>query len=136
MYTLLLILFTIPAVLVGPGFAMPIEVQTCDMCVTSDARAVSFFERPWRDEQAIGLLAHNYLAGQEFDDIERGDYLVLIYPGRRVVRYRVVEIRRYYGRGLDEWAIYEDIYRPGALTLQTCIGNQRGFLFIIAELMQ
>ena len=130
-----------PAALYGPGWELAIQPQACPMCVTADAEAASLFLRPWNEAGAVGLLAHNYLAGSRFAALEAGDSLHLDYPGRRVY-YEVAAVHAYRGRGelmgpggghYSEAQIYEREYLPGALTLQTCIGDRQGFLFVQAR---
>ena len=102
----------------------------------------------------IGLLAHNFAGGADFDDVAIGDNIDLIYGDSRIQRYRVSSILRF--QAIDPTntrtsfidlttqlkATAEDLFmkvysgKPH-LTLQTCISNGSisswGRLFIIAE---
>ncbi len=98
---------------------------------------------------SVGLLAHNYLAGRHFFNIERGDLVFLAYGNRRVETFVVEEIRKYEElyNGLykdletlqdyDARQVFHEMYGGERhVTLQTCIekdGNWNwGRLFIIA----
>lgn len=92
---------------------------------------------------AIGLLAHNYLAGRRFGDLRPADPLAVYDHNGGQYRYRVSEVRRYEiandfgdlaeagGPVLTQNDVFEQVYTPGRLVLQTCTGS--GFLFVIAE---
>ena len=102
----------------------------------------------------IGLLAHNYAGGADFDEVVIGDQIDLVYGDGRIHHYRVSSILRF--QAIDPTntrtsfvdlatqlkATAEDLFmkvysgKPH-LTLQTCISNGSisswGRLFIIAE---
>jgi hypothetical protein len=101
----------------------------------------------------IGLLAHNYLAGEYFQNITENDTIVLIYGDGRTHSFKVTSIQHYQaGDPLNPWSTFKDLNSGEALTaeqlfnkvyrgefhvtLQTCIeqdGNESwGRLFIIA----
>lgn len=102
----------------------------------------------------IGLLAHNFLAGQHFFQISIGDDLILEMNDGSSQEYRVFSIKRY--QALDPYSPYSDFIdlsdneqvtaselftrtygSSGKLILQTCIKQNGvdawGRLFIIAE---
>ncbi len=103
----------------------------------------------------IGLLAHNYLAGQNFFQISSGQEIELVYSDNHTVRFIVTEIQRYQalspnspssdfidlvnGDYLTASQLFNKVYRDqsGHLVLQTCIYADKnptwGRLFIIAE---
>jgi hypothetical protein len=103
---------------------------------------------------AIGLLAHNYLAGQYFLDLEAGQQIYLVFGDHHVQTYRVSEIDDFQrlspedlssdflelasGKELTADDVFARFYEnPDVLTLQTCIarGGQSdwGVRFIMAE---
>lgn len=102
----------------------------------------------------VGLLAHNYLAGASFQNIERGNVIILVYGDGRTQTFLVEDIQRYQAlqpfspysnfRDLDTESIltaeqlFNKVYRGDFhLTLQTCIEHEGnlswGRLFIIAK---
>lgn len=102
----------------------------------------------------IGLLAHNYLAGANFSELEKGDIIFLIYGDGRTQKFVVDDIQAYRATDpLSPYSYFENlnneellsaeqlfnkVYRGEFhLTLQTCIekdGNLSwGRLFIIAK---
>lgn len=102
----------------------------------------------------IGLLAHNNLAGRNFESLHLGEMITLVYGGGRVETYVITRIYRYqaltptsgHSRLMDlkTQVIYraEDVFDmmyagEKHVTLQTCIekdGNENwGRLFLIAE---
>lgn len=107
---------------------------------------------------SIGLIAHNYLAGTQFFEIEQGDTIVLVYGTGHLVSYKVTELREY--QALSPYSPYSNfvnLSKPnqtissdnlfydtygvrGRLVLQTCIAHDGsdswGRLFIIAEKIQ
>ena len=103
----------------------------------------------------VGLLAHNYMAGQYFLQILPGQEITLVYSGQRTKKFIVTEIQTYQalipdspssnyvdlstGKYLTATQLFNKVYRDqtGHLILQTCISAQQnpswGRLFIIAE---
>jgi hypothetical protein len=100
-----------------------------------------------------GLLAHNYLAGDSFFDLEVGDEVRLVYGDGKVEYFIVSEILRYQAlqpnspyssfRSLDKGEVLsaEKMFKrvfsgDGHLTFQTCIEKDGelswGRLFVIA----
>lgn len=101
----------------------------------------------------IGLLAHNYLAGQNFFSLAPGQVIYLVYGNGKVSMFVVTQVLRYqayepynpysYFRNLDTGLEYsaENVFRQvymgdHHLTLQTCIAENGesswGRLFVIA----
>jgi hypothetical protein len=102
----------------------------------------------------IGLLAHNFAGGADFDEVVVGEMIDLVYGDGRIKEYRVSSILRFQAidpvntktsfldlaTQLKETAedLFMKVYsgKPH-LTLQTCISNGSisswGRLFIIAE---
>jgi sortase (surface protein transpeptidase) len=96
---------------------------------------------------AIGLLAHNNIAGRYFGDLELGD-AITVTSATTTREYEVVEIKRYRidadmfidldtetkaGNG----ALMDEVYRPGYVVLQTCIKKGSdptwGRVFVLAK---
>jgi hypothetical protein len=104
---------------------------------------------------AIGLLAHNYLAGLYFFQVLPGQEIELVDSNNRTERFVVTKIQRYQalspnspssdfinlatGESLTASQLFKNIYinQTGHLVLQTCIYTDQnpswGRLFIIAE---
>ena len=103
---------------------------------------------------ATGLLAHNYLAGESFSLLEKGQKFYLIYGNGRTSTFVVTEILNYQalkptstssdyvdlenGSLLKASELFSKIYdRPGQVIFQTCVSNEGnrswGRLFVIAE---
>jgi hypothetical protein len=114
---------------------------------------VTFFDTAFGDYRSYGLLAHNFLAGKDFELIEPGDYLKLDFPDGRERWFHIYKIIRapklplkqgewapsidLMGAELSQRQAYEFIYgHMGYLILQTCIGDQNGFIFVLGEPIQ
>ncbi len=103
---------------------------------------------------STGLLAHNYLAGTEFAQIQLGQTVYLVYGDGHTRAYLVTQRLTYRalqpdsayssfvdlssGEKLSAFVLFDSIYdRPGSVILQTCIeanGSPTwGRLFVIAE---
>jgi hypothetical protein len=101
----------------------------------------------------FGLLAHNYLAGEAFSDLESRQVLYLVYGDGNIEKYSVRQVLRYQalsphsvtsdfidletGERLSASKLFLKVFnRPGEVVLQTCIyadGDASwGRLFIIA----
>jgi hypothetical protein len=101
----------------------------------------------------FGLLAHNYLAGEEFSRLDEGQSIVLIYGNgktdtfivRQILRYQALSPRSVTSNFVDLQTeerlsaseLFQRVYnRPGDVVLQTCIYSDGdpswGRLFIIA----
>lgn len=102
----------------------------------------------------LGMLAHNYLAGEKFFELETGDMVYVIYGDGTYDQYEVAEIKQYqalspysaYSSFIDledntylsvEQLFYSIYQGDGELVLQTCIENEGidswGRYFVIAE---
>lgn len=103
---------------------------------------------------STGVLAHNFLAGSEFSEIQPGRIIYLIYGDGRTSAFIVRDALRYQalqpmsaysafvdladGRQLGASELFVGVYgRRGALVLQTCIEAEGistwGRLFVVAE---
>ena len=103
---------------------------------------------------SIGLLAHNYLAGAVFGQLQQGQLVYLVYGDGHVVTYSISQFLRYQaldpenpysnfvdltnGAMMSATTLFNAAYgRPGDVVLQTCIdanGNPAWVrLFIVAE---
>jgi hypothetical protein len=101
-----------------------------------------------------GILAHNYLAGQAFFDLETGDIIQVVYGDGSTQSYQVADVLEYQalspnsatssfvdldsGATLSASQLFKSVYSgSGHLTLQTCIqkGSEDswGRLFVIAD---
>lgn len=102
--------------------------------------------------EAVGLLAHNYLAGADFFNLPVGATITLIYGDGRTVDYTVFEIQdfeflnlRAYraiggahdGEVMDDYGVLNSVYGKDRLVLQTCIEKNGdlswGRRFIVAS---
>jgi hypothetical protein len=103
----------------------------------------------------VGLLAHNYLAGQYFSQISPGQEIVLVYEDNSTRSFVVTDIQRYQAlvpnspssdftdiitrETFTASQLFKKVYKnqTGNLVLQTCIDAYQnpswGRLFIIAE---
>ena len=103
---------------------------------------------------STGLLAHNYLAGQEFFSLEKGTVLYLVYGDGRLLTFMVTDILHYQALEpastaspfvrlqddalLTASELFAEVYnRDGIVVLQTCLSREGnlswGRLFVIAE---
>lgn len=125
----------------NPGY-----ISTNDDIVTEFSMA--------RDYGTIGMLAHNYLAGQTFFDLETGQAVYLVFGDGTIQKYTIVNILSYQalqpnspysnflnlddsGEYLTASELFYNVYgQEGSLILQTCIENQGveswGRLFVVA----
>jgi hypothetical protein len=113
------------------------------------------FPRP--QQKNVGLLAHNYLAGQYFTQLKIGQIIRVVYGDGKIENFIVTEIARYQaispnspysdftnlatGERSNVESVFKKAYAgPHHLTLQTCIAKDNelswGRLFIIAEPMK
>lgn len=102
----------------------------------------------------IGLLAHNYLAGNAYFQLEPGDVITLVYGDGRTQDFLVDDVQQY--QALNPYSPYSNFVNldtrelltaeelffrvysgESRLTLQTCIDNEGnsswGRLFVIAR---
>jgi hypothetical protein len=140
----------IPELLTAPVVQQPSEdrefISTEENTLTQFGLASKF--------GSIGLLAHNYLAGASFSQLERGQKFNLIYGDGRMSAFVVTEILRYQAldpnstsskfvdldtnRLLTARELFAKVYkRQGLVIFQTCIAAGQepswGRLFIISE---
>ena len=107
-----------------------------------------------RSRGVVGMLAHNYLAGKFFSDIQMDDIIQVVYGDGQIQKYHVVDIQRYQAlqpnstnsefidldttQRLTATQLFNKVYTGDHhVTLQTCIQvgevDTWGRLFIIAE---
>ncbi len=124
-----------------PGF-----VAADDGVLTQFSRASQF--------GATGLLAHNFIDGAKFSDLQEGQVLYLVYGDGHADAYVLTQRLRYQalqpnseysgfldlqsGERLSAFSLFSTIFnRPGSLILQTCIEADGlptwGRLFVIAQ---
>jgi hypothetical protein len=142
--------------LFAPGLGQFYVIQQApgsDTRVSPVDGVLTQFRRP-ATGGVIGLLAHNYAAGDRFTQFEAGDRVSLVYGDGTVHTYRLTGLLRYQavnrddagsnlidlanGRVLSADAVYRRIYTGAPhLVLQTCLANDGdlkwGRLFIMAE---
>ena len=147
---------TITGIYVDEDFAMDVVQQPQNnpgYISSTDGELTDF--RLARDYGTIGMLAHNYLAGQHFDELEVGDTIYLVYGDSHYVTYSITNVESYQALtpnspysafvSLDdpnvqlsaENLFYQVYGQEDALVLQTCIEKDGelswGRLFITAE---
>jgi hypothetical protein len=139
-----------------PGHTFPIVQQPAGQpgFVSVDPTVVTQFGMPSEIGKTVGLLAHNFLAGTSFMNIERGEQIGLYFKDGIFRTYRVVQQLEYQALQpfsvysdfinlakpeikMDSTQVFEQVYQQGdRLVLQTCIeknGNTSwGRLFVIA----
>ena len=88
----------------------------------------------------IGLLAHNYLAGEYFQDLASGTEVIIIHGDGSIKRYTISLNTSYQalqpnspyssfknletGELLSAADLFKEMYtQPGTITFQTCIAN-------------
>ncbi len=103
---------------------------------------------------STGLLAHNFLAGSSFPELQVGTLVYLVYGDGTTAAYIVKQTLQYQalqpespysqfvdlsnGNSMSSSQVFKAAYgRPGAVVFQTCIANggvpSWGRLFIVAE---
>jgi hypothetical protein len=136
-------------------FSFPVVQQPADNpgFVSTEDNTVTQFGMA-SQQHNIGLLAHNFLAGQSFFGLVPGSRIYLVYGTGRVEAFTVTEVLQYQAldpenmfsqfrqvggsETLSSTDMFNRVYTgPYHLTLQTCIdrdGNGSwGRLFVIAE---
>ena len=134
----------VPGRVVAPGaFDLEIVDQGEDSSYISAniETATLFRDAGWYG--VVGLLAHDYLAGELFFDLEVGDSLWLLYP-QGAVAYKVTHVVEYMPAGEDmlrdvdgRLLRYEEVFDlmytiPGRVVFQTCT-KEGGFWFVVGE---
>lgn len=136
-----------------PGvLAQPVVQQRSSLDVSTDPEAITQFRLAVK-YGSIGLLAHNYLIGGKFFEIEIGDLAYVIYGDGHYQIYRVTEFADYQAltktvfrevnsrNSTGQYTLVDRIYGANndRLVFQTCIeknGNLSwGRRFILAELV-
>jgi hypothetical protein len=145
----------IRGVYVSGILALPVVQQPegAEGFVSNDPSTVTEYQRAAQNN-VIGLLAHNYLAGKDFFRLRKGQEVIVLYGDGTSAQYLVTRVHRY--QKLDPFNLYSDyvnlssgkhistvelfnrVYRgPHHVTFQTCLargGNlEWGLLFIIAD---
>jgi hypothetical protein len=97
----------------------------------------------------LSFIAHNYKAGQYFDDLAIGDDILVIYPDynqeyevKELVKYQALDpLNPWSNFRLDQWSkeltsaqLFLKIFDTddGRLVLMTCYDGANGRLFVIA----
>jgi len=145
----------ITGIFMEEGFAFPViqQPEGQPAFVSSADEVVTEFAMP-RTHGVVGLLAHNYLAGKFFFEIQMNDIIQIIYGDGQVENYQVVAIQQYQAlqpnspssefldletsQKLTASQLFNKVYTgEHHITLQTCIQDGMvdtwGRLFIIAE---
>jgi len=146
---------TIRGLYVNNKFAFPVVQQPSGNAgfVATTEDVITDFAMP-RKYGVTGLLAHNYLAGDEFFGLEIGDLIQVVYGDGTVLMYQVSDIQSYQALSpnspssnfvdlatsekLTANELFKRVYMgEHHLTLQTCIqqGSEDswGRLFVIAD---
>lgn len=142
-------------VYVANSFALPVIQQPEDepAFVSENLGEVTQF-RSAAENGITGLLAHNYLSGQEFYELDLGEDVNIVYGNGMYRRYRVTEIRRFQkltpnslhsdfidlesGKKETTAQVFNRFYNgKHKVTFQTCLENEGlsnwGLIFIVAE---
>jgi hypothetical protein len=134
-------------------FALPVVQQTYAAEVSRAPETATQFGMA-QNYGVVGLLAHNYLSGQEFFELTVGQSISLVYGDGRVEAFRVTRILQFQatipesansgfinldtGKGTDAEGLFRQVYMGSRhVTFQTCIeqagDSSWGRLFVIAE---
>lgn len=120
MYTLYLPLLMATLVLTTPKAELIVVDQPAGnlLWVSDLSYEVTRFV-PFENEEALWLVAHDYLAGTWFHALQPGD---VVRVGNRAY---IIETKNYLGaRDVSP----KHLYAPGYLTLQTCAGRKMLYL--------
>lgn len=140
----------VPGILALPVVQQP---ENDEGFVSKDPGAVTEFQRAAQNN-VIGLLAHNYLAGKFFFRLRKGQEVIILFGDGSSAHYLITRVHRY--QKLDPLGLYSDyvnlsngkqvstlelfnrVYRgPHHVTFQTCLerdGNlEWGLLFVVAD---
>lgn len=146
---------TVVGVFVEDLFAFPVIQQPKDQpaYVSSKENLVTQFFMP-NQYGVIGLLAHNYLSGDLFNELIPGDEVVVIYGDGHSGLFRISHAERFQalnplspysdfintsdGSRVSSAALFNHIYtNPNTLVFQTCIevngDSSWGRLFVTAQ---
>jgi hypothetical protein len=137
----------------APGaFAHPVVPQPRGnhLYVSDDPEALTQFQLATK-RGSVGILAHNYLAGEHFFRLKEGNLIYLIYGDGSTDVYRITEIEDFQAlslylyrdlgsdRNYSDVSLFEKIYSGDGekLVLQTCIKQGAslawGRRFVIAQ---
>jgi hypothetical protein len=114
----------------------PVVQQTCPVCVSSHDGVFTEF-RMARDNGTVGLLAHDYLAGDSLFDLAIGDVIEVVFTDHSET-FRLASVWRARALSSTKFQIGDEILKvdvvfirayggPRHLTLQTCDGDDRVF---------
>lgn len=146
---------TIRGVYVPGILALPVvqQPENDEGFVSEEPWSVTEFRRAAQNN-VIGLLAHNYLAGRDFFRLRKGQEVILLYGDGTSAHYLVTRMHRYQkldpldlfsdyinlsnGKQVSAFELFNRVYRgPHHVTFQTCLeraGNlEWGLLFVIAD---
>jgi opacity protein-like surface antigen len=127
-----------PLSIVVPGvFGALVEQQgeRGRMYVGEEPKTVTqFTDAGWYG--TIGLLAHDYLTGQHFKKLKKGDAILLFYPGEGHTLVMedwevVLTFTLYLTPTFSSEDAFDAVYTNGGLVLQTCDGE--GYFFVVAK---
>jgi hypothetical protein len=149
--------YQLVGVYIEEQFALPVvqQPERKPAYVSEQDGLVTQFGLP-SEYGTVGLLAHNYLSGRLFENIQMDDEVVLLHGDGQSDIYRVTRIERYQaldsnnpysqfidlsdtdGSQLSSGSLFKHIYTsPNQLVFQTCIAahgdSSWGRLFITAE---
>jgi hypothetical protein len=139
-----------------PGiFTLPVIQQPEDEAVYVANRAGLLTQfRMASQNGVVGLMAHNYLSGKDFDQLEIGQEVRVVYTDRQIGRFQVTSIHRFqklqpsrlYSDFVDldtrerltTSQVFDQFYRGRPhVTFQTCLEKDGrldwGILFVIAS---
>lgn len=139
-------------------FALPViqQPEGKNLYVSSQMGRVTQFNLA-ADQGVTGLLAHNFLSGIEFYELEVGDQIWIIYGDKELVPYQITTIRTYQKlepsnlrsdyhdltdhSQLSTSELFRLYYRgPHHVTFQTCLEQEGllnwGLLFVVATRLE
>jgi hypothetical protein len=120
------------SVYVDDVLSYPIVQQPADspLWVSDNPHFITQFGLPTHFD-VIGLLAHDYLAGKDFFELEIGQVAEIKFSDGHIKIFVISSIS-YESAGQPPSDIFEKYYmRAGTLVFQTCKDN--GYLFVVAD---
>lgn len=148
---------TVVGVYVPGEFALPVVQQPHGQAayVSTEPDTITQFSLAEK-YGAVGLLAHNYLSGEEFFKLKPNQYIIVLFGDGRMDYYRVTAAESYQalvpnspysdfvnlddptGKVITSSELFKHVYtRPDTLVFQTCINANGdpswGRLFVTAE---
>jgi hypothetical protein len=123
----------------GTPLSVAIQPNQNNTWVSSNPGTVTIYQIPLEGVQTVGLLAHDYLAGAEFERLSVGSQIDWVDGLGARHPFEVVEIRTYWwaegkwqdsagARWWDDEVIARE-YGGGDLVLQTCVDGSAGVRF-------